>query len=124
MSLQLATRIQLLTKACLHRLCNLFATGSPLEKKLKSLNGCKGRGKVFLKSPTSRRLKLIASCLSNMHKRLAATEFDREEVAGFFVCFFLLFFFLETFIYIKYLYFKVTVSFEHLTLLYKCTNTK
>ena len=68
-------------KACLHRLCNLFATGSRLEKKLKSRSGCKGRGKVFLESPTSRRLKSVASCLLNMHKRLAATEFDREEVA-------------------------------------------
>ena len=60
---------------------NLFATGSRLEKKLKSWSGCKGRGKVFLKSPTSRRLKSFASCLLNMHKRLTATEFDREEVA-------------------------------------------
>ena len=57
--------------------CNWFAT----RKKLKSRRGCKGRGKVFFKSPTSRRLKSVASCLLNMHKRLAATEFDREEVA-------------------------------------------
>ena len=55
---------------------NCFAT----RKKLKSRNGCKGRGKVFLMSPTSRRLKSVASCLLNMHKRLAATEFERKEV--------------------------------------------
>ena len=61
----------------LQPVCNWFAT----RKKLKSRSGCKGRGKVFLKSPTSRRLKSVASCLFNMHKRLAATEFDREEVA-------------------------------------------
>ena len=61
----------------LQPVCNWFAT----RKKLKSQRGCKGRGKVFFKSPTSRRLKSVASCLLNMHKRLAATEFDREEVA-------------------------------------------
>ena len=61
----------------LQPVCNWFAT----RKKLKSQSGCKGRGKVFLKSPTSRRLKSVASCLLNMHKRLAATEFDREGVA-------------------------------------------
>ena len=61
----------------LQSVCNWFAT----RKKLKSRCSCKGRGKVFLKSPTSRRLKSVASCLLNMHKRLAATEFDREEVA-------------------------------------------
>ena len=77
----IAFLVYILLKACLHRLCNLFATGSRLEKKLKSRRGCKGRGKVFFKSPTSRRLKSVASCLLNMHKRLAATEFDREEVA-------------------------------------------
>ena len=63
-------------KACLHRLCNLFAT----KKRLKSRSGCKGRGNVFLKSPKSRRLKSVASCLLSMHKRLAANEFDREAV--------------------------------------------
>ena len=61
----------------LQPVCNWFAT----RKKLKSRSSCKGRGKVFLKSPTSRRLLSVASCLLNMHKRLAATEFDREEVA-------------------------------------------
>ena len=61
----------------LQPVCNWFAT----RKKLKSRSGCKGRGKVSLKSPTSRRLISVASCLLNMHKRLAATEFDREEVA-------------------------------------------
>ena len=61
----------------LQPVCNWFAT----RKKLKSQSGCKGRGKVFFKSPTSRRLKSVASCLLNMHKRLAATEFDREGVA-------------------------------------------
>ena len=61
----------------LQPVCNWFAT----RKKLKSRRGCKGRGKVFFKSQTSRRLKSVASCLLNMHKRLAATEFDREEVA-------------------------------------------
>ena len=50
-------------------------------KKLKSRSGCKDRGKVFLKLPTSCQLKSVASCLLNMHKRLAMTEFDREEVA-------------------------------------------
>ena len=58
----------------LQPVCNWFAT----RKKLKSQSGCKGRGKVFFNSPTSRRLKSVASCLLNMHKRLAATEFDRE----------------------------------------------
>ena len=57
----------------LQPVCNWFAT----RKKLKSQSGCKGRGKVFFKSPTSRRLKSVTSCLLNMHKRLAATEFDR-----------------------------------------------
>ena len=61
----------------LQSVCNWFAT----RKKMKSRSGCKGREKVFLKSPTSRRLKSVVSCLLNMHKRLAATEFDREEVA-------------------------------------------
>ena len=61
----------------LQPVCNWFVT----RKKLKSGSGCKGRGKVFLKSPTSRRLKSVSSCLLNMHKRLAATEFDREKVA-------------------------------------------
>ena len=37
----------------LQPVCNWFAT----RKKLKSQSGCKGRGKVFFKSPTSRRLK-------------------------------------------------------------------
>ena len=50
----------------LQPVCNWFAT----RHKLKSRSGCKGRGKVFLKSPTSHRLKSVASCLLNMHKRL------------------------------------------------------
>ena len=61
----------------LQPVCNWFAT----RKKLKSRRGCKGRGKVFFKSPTSRRLKSVASCLLNVHKRLAATKFECEEVA-------------------------------------------
>ena len=63
--------------ATLQPVCNWFVT----RKKLKSQSGFKGRGKVFFKSPTSRRLKSVASCLLNMQKRLAATEFDREGVA-------------------------------------------
>ena len=63
-----------LLKACLHLtlqpVCNWFAT----SQKLKLRSGCKGHGKVFLKSPTSRRLKSVARCLLNMHRRLAATE--------------------------------------------------
>ena len=67
-------------KAYLHRLCNLFATGSRLKKN--SNRGAVAKvAEVFLKSPTSRRLKSVASCLLSMHKRLAATDFDREEVA-------------------------------------------
>ena len=61
----------------LQPVCNWYAT----RKKLKLQSGCKGRGEFFFKSPTSCRLKSVASCLLNMHKRLAATEFDREEVA-------------------------------------------
>ena len=61
----------------LQPVCNWFVT----RKQLKAWNGCKGGGKVFSKSPTSRRLKSVVSCLLNMHKRLAATEFDCEEVA-------------------------------------------
>ena len=61
----------------LQPVCNWFAT----RKKLKSQSGFKGRGEVFFKSSTSRRLKSVASCLLNMHKRLAVTEFDREGVA-------------------------------------------
>ena len=43
----------------LQPVCNWFAT----RKKLKSQSCCKVREKVFLKSPTSRRLKSVASCL-------------------------------------------------------------
>ena len=47
-------------------------------KKMKSRSGCKGRGNVFLKSPTSRRLKSLASCLFNMRKRLVAKRLHRS----------------------------------------------
>ena len=50
-------------------------------KSLRSRRGSKGREKVFLKSPTGRRLKSIAGSLSNLLKRLTATDFSREEVS-------------------------------------------
>ena len=63
-------------KPCLHRCCDHFATKINGNRR-----GCKGRGKVFLKSAISRRLKSVTSCLLNIHKRWVVNDLDYEEVA-------------------------------------------
>ena len=81
-------------KPCSHRRCNRLATVSRLRK-VKIADRLQGRRKVLLESVTSRRSvaigrrpaaeyvqpESIASCLLNMHKRRAATDFDRKEVS-------------------------------------------
>ena len=59
-------------------------------EKQKSRTGCKGHKKVLLKLSTGRlsvaeymylQLESVVSCLLNMHKRQAVTDFGRDEVS-------------------------------------------
>ena len=77
-------------KPCSHRRCNRLATVSRLRKvKIAEFaRSQKGFAEVVDQSPTSRRPaaeyvqpESVASCLLNIHKRRAATDFGRMEVS-------------------------------------------
>ena len=66
---------------CLHRLCNLFATGSRLEKKTEIAERLQRARKGFLQVANQSLIEISCELSFEHAQKLAATEFDREGVA-------------------------------------------